>query len=142
MKVAVVLLALFALVGAAFWLFGASAPPPALIAGLSDDGLRGAPCPASTLHEERARLKQGVPPPAALGLKLRQAFPLGSDAGALSALLAAQGFELFPPCPNDESVFGARWLSRRWGEPDAYVYWRADDVGKLTFLDGQVSRLR
>jgi hypothetical protein len=139
-KVAVVLLTLFALVGAAFWLFGASAPPPALIAGLPDDGMRGAPCPASTLQEERALLKRGVPPPAALGAKLRQNFPLGSDAGALSALLTAQGFKLFPPCPNDDSVFGARWISRRWGEPDAYVFWRADDAGKLTFLDGQVSR--
>ncbi|WP_298351465.1 hypothetical protein [Rhodoblastus sp.] len=140
MKVAAVLLTLFALVGAAFWLFGASASTPALIAGLPDDGMRGAPCPARTIAEEKAWLKHGVPPPAALARKLRQNFPLGSDAGALEALLTAQGFELFPPCPNDESVFGARWLSRRWGEPDAYVFWRADDAGKLTFLDGQVSR--
>ncbi len=102
--------------------------------------MRGAPCPAGTLAGERARLKQGVPPPAALGRKLRRNFPLGSDAGALEALLTAQGFELFPPCPNDESVSAARWLSRRWGEPDAFVYWRADDAGKLIFLDGQVSR--
>ena len=142
MKVAAVLLTLFALVGAAFWLFGASAPTPALIAGLPDDGMRGAPCPAGTIAEEKAWLKHGLPPPAALGRKLRQNFPLGSDAGALEALLTAQGFELFPPCPNDESVVGARWLSRRWGEPDAYVFWRADDAGKLTFLDGQVSRTR
>ncbi len=140
MRLAVVLLTLFALVGAAFWLSGGRAPAPALIADLSDDGMRGAPCPAGTLQEQRARLRQGVPPPAALGRKLRQNFPLGSDAGALAALLTAQGFQRFPPCPDDESVFGARWISRRWGEPDAYVYWRADDAGKLIFLDGQVSR--
>jgi hypothetical protein len=139
-KVAVVLLTLFALVGAAFWLSGGPAPAPALIAGLPDDGMRGAPCPASTLSEEGARLKQGLPPPTALGRKLRENFPLGSDAGALEALLTVQGFQLFPPCANDNSVFGARWLSRRWGEPDAYVFWRADDSGKLTFVDGQVSR--
>ncbi len=142
MRLAVVLLTLCALVGAAFWLFGAPAPPPALIAGLPDDGMRGAPCPAGTLQEERARMKRGVSPPAAFGRKLRENFPLGSDAAALEALLTAQGFETFPPCPNDESVFGARWLSRRWGDPDAYVFWRANDNGKLTFLDGQVSRTR
>jgi hypothetical protein len=141
-KVAAVLLTLLALVAAAIWLFGASAPTPALIAGLPDDGMRGAPCPARTIQEEKARLAQGAPPPTALGRKLRKNFPLGSDAGALEALLAAQGFERFPPCPNDDGVFGARWLSRRWGQPDAYVFWRADDSGKLTYLDGEVSRMR
>jgi hypothetical protein len=139
-KVAAVLLTLFALVGAAFWLFGASAPTPALIAGLPDDGMRGAPCPAGTIAEEKARLKQGAPPSSALGRKLRDNFPLGSDAGTLEALLTAQGFTLFSPCPNDDGVYGARWLSRRWGDPDGYVFWRADDAGKLIFLDGQVSR--
>jgi hypothetical protein len=138
-KVAAVLLTLFALIGASFWLFGGSAPAPALIAGLPDDGMRGAPCPARTIVEEKARQRQGVPPPTALGEKLRNNFPLGSDAGLLEALLTAQGFELFSPCPNDDSVSGARWLSQRWGEPDAFVYWRADG-GKLTFLDGQVSQ--
>lgn len=135
------LFALVALIGAAFWLFhGAQAPIPTLIAGLPDDGLRGAPCPARSLYEQDARKKRGVRPPAALGEKLRQLFPLGSDANALEALLKKEGFDLFAPCPNDESVLGARWISRAWGQPDAYVYWRANGADKLIFLDGHVSK--
>jgi hypothetical protein len=138
-----VLIALAALAGAGFWLFGRSgAPAPALIAGLPDDGLRGAPCPARSLYEQNARKKQGVRPPAALGEKLREMFPLGSDAGALEARLKSEGFDLFTPCPNDEDVLGARWLSRNWGQPDAYVYWRVDGADKLIFLDGHVSLTR
>jgi hypothetical protein len=122
------------------WFFAPSSPPPALIAGLSDDGLRGAPCPARSLYEQDARKKQGVLPPAGLGERLRQKFPLGSSASALAGELAAENFERFVPCPNDESVFGARWRSPDWGHPDAYVYWRAEDGDHLSFLDGHVSR--
>jgi hypothetical protein len=140
-KVAVVLLALFALVGGAIWLSGgASAPTPALVAGLSDDGLRGAPCPARTLAEQKARVAEGALPRTALGERLRKLFPLGSDAGALVAQLKNEGFEIFAACPNDEEVMGARWLGPNWGQPDAYIYWRADSDGKLIFLDGQVNR--
>jgi hypothetical protein len=130
------LAALFAL-----WFFWPhSPPPPPLIAGLSDDGLRGAPCPARSLLEQDARKKQGVRPPAQLGERLRQKFPLGSSSATLEAELAAEHFERFSPCPNDEGVFGARWRSPDWGRPDAYVYWRADDGERLNFLDGHVSR--
>jgi hypothetical protein len=123
------------------WLLhAAQTPTPALIAGLPDDGLRGAPCPARSLYEQKARLKQGVRPPAALGEILRTRFPLGTDAGPLEARLKSEGFDLFAPCPNDDSVLGARWMSRNWGQPDAYVYWRADDADKLIFLDGYVSK--
>jgi hypothetical protein len=125
---------------AALWLFWPQSPPPALIEGLSDDGLRGAPCPARTLYEQNERKKQGVRPPAQLGERLRQKFPLGSGSSALAAQLAAENFEKFVPCPNDESVFGARWRSPDWSHPDAYVYWRADEANRLTFLDGHVSR--
>jgi hypothetical protein len=136
-----ILFAVFALAGAGFMLFRAqNAPVPALIAGLPDDGLRGAPCPARSLYEQDARRKQGVRPPAALGEALRKNFPLGSDAGALEARLKQEGFALFAPCPNDESVLGARWLSPNWGQPDAYVYWRADGADKLIFLDGHISK--
>jgi hypothetical protein len=110
-----------------------------VLEGLHDDGLRGAPCPARSLYEQDARRKLGVRPPAGLGERLRQKFPLGSDAGVLSALLAAQNFETFVPCPNDDSVFGARWLSPDWRHGDAFVYWRADDNNRLIFLDGHVS---
>lgn len=137
------LFALLALAGAGYWLFRApQAPVPALIAGLPDDGLRGAPCPSRSLYEQDARRKQGVRPPAALGEKLRKLFPSGSDAGALEARLKGEGFDFFAPCPNDESVLGARWLSRNWGQPDAYVYWRIDDADKLTFVDGHISLTR
>jgi hypothetical protein len=136
-----VLVALLALACGVFWFSCAAGPPtPALIAGLPDDGLRGAPCPARSLYEQDARKKQGRRPPAAFGEKLRALFPLGSDAGPLEARLKGEGFDLFAPCPNDESVFGARWLSRNWGQPDAYVYWRADGADKLIFLDGHVSK--
>jgi hypothetical protein len=139
------LVALAALAGlaavVALWFFWPhSPPPPPLIAGLSDDGLRGAPCPARSLYEQDARKKQGVLPPAGLGERLRQKFPLGSSASALAGELAAENFERFVPCPNDESVFGARWRSPDWGHPDAYVYWRAEDGDHLSFLDGHVSR--
>jgi hypothetical protein len=140
----VVLGALTALVAlvvvVAQWFFSPPYRPPALIAGLSDDGLRGAPCPARSLYEQDARKKQGVRPPAQLGEKLRAEFPLGSNASALAAELAAEKFEKFVPCPNDEGVFGARWRSPDWGHPDAYVYWRKDDADRLTFIDGHVSR--
>ncbi len=126
--------------GGALWAVWPNSPPPPLIEGLSDDGLRGAPCPARSLYEQDARKKQGVRPPAQLGERLRQKFPLGSDAGALANLLAQQNFETFLPCPNDDSVAGARWRSPDWRHPDAYVYWRADDANRLTFLDGHVSR--
>lgn len=135
------LIGLVVLAGASVWFFRAqNAPVPALIAGLPDDGLRGAPCPARSLYEQNARRKQGVRPPAALGETLRKNFPLGSNAGALEARLKQDGFALFAPCPNDESVLGARWLSPNWGQPDAYVYWRADDADKLIFLDGHISK--
>ena len=71
---------------------------------------------------------------------MRKLYPLGSDAGRLEARLKGEGFDLYAPCPNDDSVLGARWLSRNWGQPDAYVYWRADDADKLIFLDGYVSK--
>jgi hypothetical protein len=126
---------------AALWSFWPqSAPPPALIQGLSDDGLRGAPCPARSLYEQDARRKQGVRPPAQLGERLRERFPLGADAGALANELARENFEKFAPCPNDEGVFGARWRSPTWGQPDAYIYWRTDNGDRLTFLDGHISR--
>ena len=140
----VVLGALTALVALVFllgqWVFSPQPRPPALIADLSDDGLRGAPCPARSLYEQDARKKQGVRPPAQLGERLRQKFPLGSDASALAAELATENFETFAPCPNDEGVFGARWRSPGWGGSDAYVYWRKDDGDRLNFLDGHVSR--
>ncbi|HUO54028.1 MAG TPA: hypothetical protein VMU18_04775 [Rhodoblastus sp.] len=141
MRLAAVLLALAALIGAGVFLFGgSSAPVPALIAGLPDDGLRGAPCPARTLLEQNARRKQGAHPAAALAARLQQLFPTGSDAGPLENRLKTEGFDFFAPCPNDDGVFGARWLSKKWGQPDAFVYWRTDDANKLTFLDGHVSR--
>jgi hypothetical protein len=138
------LVALAALAGVAalvaLWFFWPHSPPPPLIAGLSDDGLRGAPCPARSIYEQDARKKQGVRPPAQLGERLRAKFPLGSATSALAAELAAEHFEKFTPCPNDEGVFGARWRSPDWSHPDAYVYWRADDGDRLTFLDGHVSK--
>jgi hypothetical protein len=135
------LFAVLALSGAGFWLFaGSNAPVPALIAGLPDDGLRGAPCPSRSLYEQDARRKQGLRPPAALGEALRKNFPLGSDAGPLEARLKQEGFALFAPCPNDEGVLGARWLSPSWGQPDAYVYWRTDGADKLIFVDGHISK--
>lgn len=126
---------------AALWFFWPqTSAPPALIEGLSDDGLRGAPCPARSLYEQDARRKQGVRPPAQLGARLRGKFPLGSDSSALAAELAAEKFEKFIPCRNDESVFGARWLGPNWGHGDAYVYWRTDDNNRLIFLDGHVNK--
>jgi hypothetical protein len=134
-----VLIAIAAVIGGAVWLFHApSVAVPPLIAGLPDDGLRGAPCPARSILEQDARRKQGAPPPAAFGEALRKLFPLGSDAGPLETRLDAEGFGRFTPCPNDDGVFGARWLSRNWGQSDAYVYWRKDDADKLIFLDGHV----
>ncbi len=125
----------------ALWtLWPSPAPPPRLIDGLGDDGLRAAPCPARSLYEQKARMNRGVLPEAGLGHRLRQKFPPGSDAGALAAELEREHFNKFSPCANDESVFGARWLSPDWSHPDAFVYWRADDNGRLTFLDGDVSR--
>jgi hypothetical protein len=140
----VVLGALTALIALVFlvwqWIFSPPPRPPALVAGLADDGLRGAPCPARSLYEQDARKKQGVRPPAQLGERLREKYPPGSDASALAAELEAEHFEKIAPCPNDESVFGARWRSPGWGGPDAYVYWRKDDGDRLTFIDGHVSR--
>ena len=66
----------------AIWLFWPRCPPPPLIAGLSDDGLRGAPCPPRSLPEQDARKEQGVRPPAELGARLRRKFPLGPDSSA------------------------------------------------------------
>ena len=133
-------LAVLAALAALWFVWPASAPPPALLAGLSDDGLRGAPCPARSLYEQDARRKQGVRAEAGLGRRLREKYPLGSDEKPFVAELDAQNFALFSPCPNDESVLGARWLSPSWGKPDAYVYWRVDAANKLTFLDGHVSK--
>jgi hypothetical protein len=131
--------AILAALAAVWFAWPATAPPPALIEGLSDDGLRGAPCPARSLYEQDARKKQGVRPEAGLGRRLREKFPLGSDEKLLASELDRENFIRFSPCPNDESVSGARWLSPNWGRPDALVYWRSDE-GKLTFLDGHVSR--
>ncbi len=137
----VLILAAVAAVAALWFAWPAAAPAPKLIAGLSDDGLRGAPCPSRSLYEQDARKKQGVHPEAGLGRRLREKFPLGSEEKALAAELDHENFTRFAPCPNDESVLGARWLSPSWGRPDAFIYWRADDAGRLTFLDGHVSRI-
>ncbi len=111
-----------------------------MLEGLTDDGLRGAPCPARNLYEQSARKKQGVRPPAQLGERLRKQFPLGSEATPLVNQLTQENFTPFSPCPNDESVLGARWLSPDWSHADAFVYWRVDEKDRLTFLDGHVSR--
>jgi hypothetical protein len=126
--------------GAVWLVWPAAAPPPSLRDGLTDDGLRGAPCPARNLYEQDARKKQGVRPPAQLGERLREKFSLGSDAAPLSAELARENFTSFTPCPNDEGVFGARWLSPDWTHADAFIYWRVDEKDRLIFLDGHVSR--
>lgn len=140
-RLAIFVAVALALAGAAYWLAGGQpAATPALIAGLPDNGVRAAPCPARSILEQNARRKKGVLPPTALGETLRKLYPLGSDAGPLEARLKSEGFDLFAPCPNDDSVLGARWLSRNWGQPDASVYWRTDDAGKLIFLDGAVSK--
>jgi hypothetical protein len=131
---------LVAALAALWFVWPTSAPPPALILGLSDDGLRGAPCPARSLYEQDARRKRGLRAEAGLGRRLREKYPLGSDEKPFVAELDAQNFARFSPCPNDESVLGARWLSPSWGKPDAYVYWRVDAADKLTFLDGHVSK--
>ncbi len=86
-------LALAFAAGAGLWaLWPATAPPPSLLEGLPDDGLRAAPCPARSLYEQDARKKQGVRPPTGLGQRLRQRFPLGSDARALQQELEREGF--------------------------------------------------
>jgi hypothetical protein len=103
--------------------------------------LRGAPCPARNLQEQAARRKHGATPPTALGLRLREKFPLGSDVAPLQNLLTQEQFSFFSPCPNDEDVLGARWRSPDWERPDAYIYWRVDEKNRLTFLDGHVSRI-
>ena len=130
----------FAAVAGLWALWPASASPPVLLEGLKDDGLRAAPCPARTLYEQDARKKQGVLPQTGLGRRLRERFPLGSEASALRQELAREGFSAWTPCANDEGVFGARWLSQDWGQPDAYIFWRADGGAAITFLDGHVSR--
>lgn len=123
------------------WVFWpAPTPTPALIAGLADDGLRGAPCPARSLQEQAERRKHGAQKPAGLGARLREKFPLGSDEAALRNALTMDNFSFFSPCPNDLDVSGARWRSPDWERPDAYVYWRSDANNRLEFLDGHVNR--
>jgi hypothetical protein len=124
----------------AFWPSADTAPP--LLEGLEDDGLQGAPCPARDLYEQKARTSQGARAASHLGERLRQQFQMGSDAAPLVNLLTVQHFTPFAPCPNDDGVSGARWLSRSWSGPDAFVYWRVDDRNRLTFLDGHVTRPR
>jgi len=139
MRLAVILGLILA--GLFWWSFRAPAlPPPALISGLADEGFSGAPCPARSLYEQDARRKRGPQQPSALAERLRQEFPLDSPGSDLRKTLTAQGFELFAPCANDEGVFGARWRAKSWDEPDAYVYWREDFGGRLSFLDGHVGR--
>jgi hypothetical protein len=133
------ILALLAL-GALWALWPARLPAPALIAGLADEGLRGAPCPARTLYEQDARRKHGPRAASALTVRLQEKFPLASPVADLRKTLEDQGFAPFTPCANDEGVFGLRWLSRDWGAPNAYVYWREDFDGRLSFLDGHVSK--
>ncbi len=128
------------LLGLGWWAMRSSAPPPALIAGMSDEGLRGAPCPARSLQEQDALRKRGPQSLSPFTAKLRARFPLGAPEATLRNELLSQGFELTAPCPNDDSVLGARWRSSSWGEPDAYVYWRVDDHDNLSFLDGHISR--
>jgi hypothetical protein len=138
---AIVPVALF-FVGALWLLWPSAELSPPLLDGLADDGLQGAPCPARDLYEQKARTTRGARAPTHLGEALREKFPLGSDAAPLVNLLTGQNFTPFAPCPNDDSVEGARWLARRWTQPDAFIYWRVDDRNRLTYLDGHVSRPR
>ncbi|PPQ39723.1 hypothetical protein SAMN06265338_10414 [Rhodoblastus acidophilus] len=139
MRLALVLI----LVAAALGWWGWSRPvrpAPELIAGLSAEGLSGAPCPARSIYEQDARRKRGPQPSSVFALRLREKFPLGTPGEILRETLTAEGFETVTPCANDDSVLGARWRGRTWGAPDAYVYWRVDLNEKLIFLDGHVSR--
>jgi hypothetical protein len=136
MRIAVVL----GLILAGFWWFSPARPVPELIAGLADEGFLGAPCPARSIHEQEARKKRGPQAVSAFALRLREKFPMGSPGETLRQALLAQGFETITPCANDENALGARWRGRNWGEPDAFVYWREDIDGKLSFLDGHVSK--
>lgn len=139
MRLAVVLGLILA--GLFWWIFHApAASPPALISGLADEGFSGAPCPARSVYEQDARRKRGPQKPSAFTERLRQKFPLGSPGDALRKTLSGQGFEPFSPCANDDGVLGARWRGKTWGEPDAYVYWREDFGGRLSFVDGHVGR--
>ncbi len=128
------------LLGLGFWAFSGAAAPPALIAGFADEGFAGAPCPSRSLYEQSERRKHGARPPTAFGQKLQALYPLGQPAATLRDDLLRQGFEIVAPCANDESAEGARWRASKWGEPDAYVYWRADAQEKLIFVDGHVGR--
>jgi len=137
MRIAVVLGLLLA--GLCWWRW-AAAPPPELIAGLASEGFSGAPCPARSILELEARKKRGPQAATPFARRLRERFALGSPGDALKRVLGAQGFDFLSPCANDDGVFGARWLGKNWGDPDAYVYWRVDPDDNLTFLDGHVSR--
>jgi hypothetical protein len=129
-----------AAVAALFWfVYPRPAPLPDLLRALPFDGMRGAPCPARDLIEQDAQRKQGAKPPAHLGERLRQLYPLGSNADELVQRLQNDGFVRFTPCPNDDSIEGARYLSRDWLNPDAFVYWRRDDKNHLIFLDGHAT---
>lgn len=142
MKLALILIALGALTAALIAWFSPAPPRPALIAGLADDGLRAAPCPARTLIEEKSRVAQKAPPMTAFAARLNQLFPPGSPGNRLENRLAREGFAGFTPCANDDSVLGARFLARRWGDPDAFVYWRKDDADRLILIDGHLSATR
>jgi len=132
--------AALAVVASLFWAFyPRPAPLPNLLRGLPFDGMRGAPCPARDIVEQEAQKKQGPKPPAHLGERLRHLYPLGSNADMLVTRLQDDGFVRFAPCPNDDSVLGARYLSRDWLNPDAFVYWRIDDNNNLIFLDGHAT---
>jgi hypothetical protein len=138
MRLAVVLALI--LLGLGWWAIRLPATPPALIAGMSDEGLRGAPCPARSLDERDERKKHGPQSLSPFAARLQALYPLGAPEAALRNDLVRQGFKLTTPCPNDDSVLGARWRSSSWGEPDAYVYWRVDAHDNLSFVDGHVNR--
>jgi len=133
------------LVGAVLALFVAFAiyvgepkpPLPPLLEGATAGGGWGGTCPDPETDALWRNQPLALSPE--LDQRLRDAFPAGSSERDLLQTLAAQGFELHPPCESDPTVRFATFRQEGGLYPlGANVVWQVDSTQTLVWTRGFV----
>jgi hypothetical protein len=112
-------------------------PRPAILRGLTASGGLGEACPAQP-GDRFGGLRMSMSPE--LDARIREQFPLGTEAVRLIDFLTAQGFKLAGECPTDPTIQRAEYFLRSEGflrfASSAAVYWKTDDQNRIVWTRG------